>query len=46
MTGQRARRIPRIMAKPYDPKDFYFRKAKKEGFRARSKQRAGDVHPE
>ncbi len=24
------------MAKPYDPKDFYFRKAKKEGFRARS----------
>lgn len=24
------------MAKPYDPKDFYFRKAKKEGLRARS----------
>jgi 23S rRNA (uridine2552-2'-O)-methyltransferase len=24
------------MAKPYDPKDFYYRKAKKEGFRARS----------
>ena len=24
------------MAKPYDPKDFYSRKAKKEGFRARS----------
>ncbi|HET7826845.1 MAG TPA: RlmE family RNA methyltransferase [Anaeromyxobacter sp.] len=24
------------MTKPYDPKDFYFRKAKKEGFRARS----------
>jgi 23S rRNA (uridine2552-2'-O)-methyltransferase len=24
------------MAKPYDPKDFYFRKAKREGFRARS----------
>jgi 23S rRNA (uridine2552-2'-O)-methyltransferase len=24
------------MAKPYDPKDFYYRKAKKEGLRARS----------
>jgi 23S rRNA (uridine2552-2'-O)-methyltransferase len=24
------------MSKPYDPKDFYFRKAKKEGLRARS----------
>ncbi|HYD43388.1 MAG TPA: RlmE family RNA methyltransferase [Anaeromyxobacter sp.] len=24
------------MAKPYDPKDFYFRKAKKQGLRARS----------
>ena len=24
------------MAKPYDPKDFYFRKAKQEGLRARS----------
>ncbi len=24
------------MAKPYDPKDFYFRKAKREGLRARS----------
>jgi 23S rRNA (uridine2552-2'-O)-methyltransferase len=24
------------MAKPYDPKDFYFRRAKKEGLRARS----------
>jgi len=24
------------MAKPYDPKDFYFQKAKKEGLRARS----------
>ena len=24
------------MAKPYDPRDFYFRKAKKEGLRARS----------
>jgi 23S rRNA (uridine2552-2'-O)-methyltransferase len=24
------------MAKPYDPKDFYYRKAKKAGFRARS----------
>ena len=24
------------MAKPYDPKDFYYRKAKREGFRARS----------
>jgi 23S rRNA (uridine2552-2'-O)-methyltransferase len=24
------------MAKPYDPKDFYFRQAKKEGLRARS----------
>jgi len=24
------------MAKPYDPKDFYYRKAKKQGFRARS----------
>jgi 23S rRNA (uridine2552-2'-O)-methyltransferase len=24
------------MPKPYDPKDFYFRKAKKEGLRARS----------
>lgn len=24
------------MTKPYDPKDFYFRKAKKEGLRARS----------
>jgi 23S rRNA (uridine2552-2'-O)-methyltransferase len=24
------------MAKPYDPKDFYFRKAKQQGYRARS----------
>ena len=24
------------MAKPYDPKDFYYRKAKAEGLRARS----------
>jgi 23S rRNA (uridine2552-2'-O)-methyltransferase len=24
------------MAKPYDPKDFYYRKAKQQGFRARS----------
>ena len=24
------------MSKPYDPKDFYYRKAKKEGLRARS----------
>ena len=24
------------MAKPYDPKDFYFRQAKKQGLRARS----------
>jgi len=24
------------MAKPYDPKDFYYRKAKKQGLRARS----------
>src|SRR5690242_15024608 len=24
------------MAKPYDPKDFYYRKAKKAGLRARS----------
>jgi 23S rRNA (uridine2552-2'-O)-methyltransferase len=24
------------MAKPYDPKDYYYRKAKQAGFRARS----------
>jgi 23S rRNA (uridine2552-2'-O)-methyltransferase len=28
--------MPAAMAKPYDPKDFYYRKAKKEGLRARS----------
>ena len=31
------------MAKPYDPKDFYFRKAKKEGLRARSAFKVDEI---
>jgi 23S rRNA (uridine2552-2'-O)-methyltransferase len=31
------------MAKPYDPKDFYFRKAKKEGLRARSAYKIDEI---
>ncbi len=31
------------MAKPYDPKDFYYRKAKKEGLRARSAYKIDEI---
>jgi 23S rRNA (uridine2552-2'-O)-methyltransferase len=31
------------MAKPYDPKDFYYRKAKKEGLRARSAYKIAEI---
>jgi 23S rRNA (uridine2552-2'-O)-methyltransferase len=31
------------MAKPYDPKDFYYRKAKQEGFRARSAYKIEEI---
>ena len=31
------------MAKPYDPKDFYFRKAKKQGLRARSAFKVDEI---
>jgi 23S rRNA (uridine2552-2'-O)-methyltransferase len=31
------------MAKPYDPKDFYYRKAKKQGLRARSAFKVDEI---
>ena len=31
------------MSKPYDPKDFYYRKAKKEGLRARSAYKIEEI---
>ncbi len=31
------------MAKPYDPKDFYYRRAKKEGLRARSAYKVDEI---
>ncbi|HET9597873.1 MAG TPA: RlmE family RNA methyltransferase [Anaeromyxobacteraceae bacterium] len=31
------------MAKPYDPKDFYYRKAKREGLRARSAYKIEEI---
>lgn len=31
------------MAKPYDPKDFYYRKAKKAGLRARSAYKIDEI---
>jgi len=31
------------MAKPYDPKDFYYRKARKEGLRARSAFKIAEI---